>query len=134
MKKRNKPYDRILIPERPLRIGGLRIYGILGRQEDENSSAYTLEEYFTWLAGLEQWTRNGGTYESKGDVWVHSDEIHSYLDNHTFRRVVMMLCTGLVGYRTLRFDKPIKTKKGETDHCWVIDPALIERIEEKETR
>lgn len=129
MKKKRKNYDGILIPERPLQIGSLKIYGLLYNQESENIASFTIEEYFTWLVGLENWMRNGGSYESNGDVWIHSDDIHSYCDNHAFRRIVMMLCTGLVGYRKLTFDRPIKINRGEVEHSWAISPLLIERIE-----
>ena len=129
MKKKRKNYDGILIPERPLQIGSQKIYGLLYNREYENNAECTLEEYFTWLVGLSLWVRNGGSYESNGDVWIHSDDIHSYCDNHAFRRIVMMLCTGLVGYRRLTFDRPIKINKGEVEQSWAISPSLIERIE-----
>ena len=132
MKKKRKNYDGILIPERPLQTGSLKIYGLLYNQEYENIAAYTIEEYFTWLVGLSLWVRNGGSYESNGDVWIHSDDIHSYCDNRAFRRIVMMLCTGLLNYRKLDFEKPIKINKGEVEHCWVISPSLFERIEKTE--
>lgn len=131
---RKTSYNGIAVISRPILVDNQYIYGVLYNvKEDQGLIKQELGdivEYIDYIVGVEQFIKNGGTISDDGRVWYLPDDVHSFLNNASLKRILTHLMKGLVDVRKYEFDDYIEVKEGETDEDntrLVLKKDLIER-------
>ena len=122
-------YNGIAVLERPISIDDEKIYGLLFHT-DRKQNEDDLSDYISYLVGVEQFLKNGGTISSDGDLWNLPDESASYQCRNGLNRLVAHLMKGVVGFQRLEVGAGIEYEECEVDDkdsVLVVSPTLIER-------
>lgn len=127
-------YNGIAVPDRPIIIDDIPIYGVLYNQAEEEllkmKNMGDIVEYVSYLVATEQFIKNGGTVSDDGKNWFLPDGIHSFANNEAFNRIITHLMKGIVKVQKYEFDDFIIAKEGELDNAeprMVINKRLVDR-------
>ena len=127
-------YNGIAVPERPIIIDNIPIYGVLYNQAEEEllkmKNMGDIVEYVSYLVATEQFIKNGGTVSDDGKIWFLPDGIHSFANNAALNRIITHLMKGIVKVKKYEFDDFIEVEEGELDNAeprMIINKKLVDR-------
>lgn len=127
-------YNGIAVPDRPIIIDDIPIYGVLYNQAEEEllkmKNMGDIVEYVSYLVATEQFIKNGGTVSDDGKNWFLPDGIHSFANNEAFNRIITHLMNGIVKVQKYEFDDFIEVEEGELDNAeprMIINKKLVDR-------
>lgn len=127
-------YNGIAVPDRPIIIDDIPIYGVLYNQAEEEllkmKNMGDIVEYVSYLVATEQFIKNGGTVSDDGKIWHLPDGIHSLVNNAALNRIITHLMKGMVMVQKYEFDDFIVAEEGELDNAeprMIINKRLVER-------
>ena len=107
-------YNGIAVPERPIIIDNIPIYGVLYNQAEEEllktKNMGDIVEYVSYLVATEQFIKNGGTVSDDGKIWFLPDGIHSFANNAALNRIITHLMKGIVKVKKYEFDDFIEVE------------------------
>ena len=127
-------YNGIAVPERPIIIDNIPIYGVLYNQAEEEllkmKNMGDIVEYVSYLVATEQFIKNGGIVSDDGKIWFLPDGIHSFANNAALNRIITHLMKGIVKVKKYEFDDFIEVEEGELDNAeprMIINKKLVDR-------
>ena len=127
-------YNGIAVPDQPIIIDDIPIYGVLYNQGEEEllkmKNMGDIVEYVSYLVATEQFIKNGGTVSDDGKIWFLPDGIHSFANNASINRIITHLMTGIVKVKKYEFDDFIEVEEGELDNAeprMIINKKLVDR-------
>ena len=127
-------YNGIAVPDQPIIIDDIPIYGVLYNQGEEEllkmKNMGDIVEYISYLVATEQFIKNGGTVSDDGKIWHLPDGIHSLVNNAALNRIITHLMKDMVKVKKYEFDDFIVAEEGELDNAeprMIINKKLIDR-------
>ena len=127
-------FNGLAVLGRPITIDNQLIYAVLYNIQVEKDllekGQGRIDDYIAFLAGTERFVKNGGSISDDNMNWYLPDEVHSFLNNPSFQRIVAHLMKGEVKVQKYEFEDFIESYEGETDSDEpraVINKSLVER-------
>lgn len=127
-------YNGIAVPDQPIIIDDIPIYGVLYNQGEEEllkmKNMGDIVEYVSYLVATEQFIKNGGTVSDDGKIWFLPDGIHSFANNAALNRIITHLMKDMVKVKKYEFDDFIEVEEGELDNAeprMIINKKLVDR-------
>lgn len=127
-------YNGIAVPDQPIIIDDIPIYGVLYNQGEEEllkmKNMGDIVEYISYLVATEQFIKNGGTVSDDGKIWFLPDGIHSFANNAALNRIITHLMKDMVKVKKYEFDDFIEVEEGELDNAeprMIINKKLVDR-------
>ena len=144
MKKRNYPYDSVVIFNKPILLPSSKspddvkvlVFGTMYNKEREKGRVKKgpwkhfdtypemIDEYVVYLHVVSNFLEHGNRIEN--GCWCLKDSRYCYEETKTLLRVLGSITD--IDYTVMEYDEPIEIREGETEDDWVISQSLIERV------